>query len=400
MVVPEVLTSIVQLVAVLLNNLTGDLFHFPENTAIDIIKEAGYPVEIHTVTTEDGYILNMHRIPHNGKETSASKGPILLVHGLLLSSADWVVTREKSLAFVLSEAGYDVWLGNNRGNTYSRSHLRLDPVTDRKEFFDFSYHEMGKFDLPAMIDYVLMQTQKTKIPYVGFSEGTTQFWVMASERPEYNEKILLANFWAPVIEMGGATSIPFNLLANVYPIEKIALLTNLYELFPHATVSNKFRALCLLDDKLCSELFSLIGSSNERMPNKAWKAKILENFPAGMSLKQLYHYVQGVRSKVFRPFDYGEDINMEVYGKPEPDPYDFSRFTAPVVLYYGDADIYVNNARLLELAAPQMKNVTEFRVPYLDFNHLDFMYGINIDRLTEETLKNIDAAVGFSGGNI
>ncbi|ERL91759.1 hypothetical protein D910_09085 [Dendroctonus ponderosae] len=352
MVVPEVLTSIVQLVAVLLNNLTGDLFHFPENTAIDIIKEAGYPVEIHTVTTEDGYILNMHRIPHNGKETSASKGPILLVHGLLLSSADWVVTREKSLAFVLSEAGYDVWLGNNRGNTYSRSHLRLDPVTDRKEFFDFSYHEMGKFDLPAMIDYVLMQTQKTKIPYVGFSEGTTQFWVMASERPEYNEKILLANFWAPVIEMGGATSIPFNLLAIVYPIEK------------------------------------------------AWKAKILENFPAGMSLKQLYHYVQGVRSKVFRPFDYGEDINMEVYGKPEPDPYDFSRFTAPVVLYYGDADIYVNNARLLELAAPQMKNVTEFRVPYLDFNHLDFMYGINIDRLTEETLKNIDAAVGFSGGNI
>ncbi len=62
------------------------------------------------VHTQDGYILSIQRIP------SSKPGPksvVFLQHGLLDSATTFAVNfREQSLAFVLADSGYDVWLGN------------------------------------------------------------------------------------------------------------------------------------------------------------------------------------------------------------------------------------------------------------------------------------------------
>lgn len=42
------------------------------SSAGDIIRAAGYPLEEHTVTTSDGYIQQMERIPRHGAEPCAS----------------------------------------------------------------------------------------------------------------------------------------------------------------------------------------------------------------------------------------------------------------------------------------------------------------------------------------
>lgn len=76
----------------------------------------------------------MYRIPY-GLSNPAVEGVIrpvaFLMHGLLGSCEDWVVQGpERSLAFLLAEQGYDVWMGNARGTLHCRRHAWLNPDVD------------------------------------------------------------------------------------------------------------------------------------------------------------------------------------------------------------------------------------------------------------------------------
>lgn len=63
------------------------------NFQAEMIQQENYPLEIHTVRTEDGYILTLYRIP--GPPGSI---PVFLQHGLLESSTDWLIPgKGKSL---------------------------------------------------------------------------------------------------------------------------------------------------------------------------------------------------------------------------------------------------------------------------------------------------------------
>lgn len=61
---------------------------------MEYIQIEGYPVEIHHVTTHDGYILELHRIPC-GKHATSNGKVAFLEHGFASSSADWVIAGHK-----------------------------------------------------------------------------------------------------------------------------------------------------------------------------------------------------------------------------------------------------------------------------------------------------------------
>lgn len=78
---------------------------------------------------------------------------------------------------MFANKGYDVWLGNVRGNHYSSP--ELSPRV--KNFWDFSFDDMIKYDLPAAFEYISRQTGK-KIHYIGHSQGSMIMFGALSER--------------------------------------------------------------------------------------------------------------------------------------------------------------------------------------------------------------------------
>ncbi|KAH9380631.1 hypothetical protein HPB48_020900 [Haemaphysalis longicornis] len=93
-----------------------------------LITSKGYPFERHRVVTDDGYILEMHRMPHGRVpcRDPCHRQPILLMSGLLGDSSNYVLDFPKqSIGFILADHKYDVWMGNVRGNTYGKKHRNL-----------------------------------------------------------------------------------------------------------------------------------------------------------------------------------------------------------------------------------------------------------------------------------
>ena len=66
----------------------------------------------------------------------------------------WVSNdADKANAFILADAGYDVWMGNNRGSTFSKGHTKY--TRHDFEYWQFYQEEMGTIDVPTFIDFII-----------------------------------------------------------------------------------------------------------------------------------------------------------------------------------------------------------------------------------------------------
>ncbi|XP_070157111.1 lipase 3-like [Polyergus mexicanus] len=354
----------------------------------EIIKRAGYPAEAYVVTTEDGYLLTLHRIP-GGKGSL----PVLLQHAFLCTSADWVILgKGKALAYLLADQGYDVWLGNFRGNTYSRAHISLSPFESK--FWDFSFNEIGIYDLPAMITFITNMTLQPLHTYIGHSMGTTSFYVMASKRPEIAQMVKMMISLAPAAFVKSNIKSPITYISLFW--REIKLVTQLFSYDKLLSQSNLLRFLSkydcnqnLVQQKFCARFIFLICGDDPEQFDYALLPVILSHDPAGSSTKTFLHYLQAFQTNKFRQYDYGRKRNLLMYNSTEPPDYDLTNITVPIALFYGANDWLVNISEVQKLSRLLPNVMDMYEVPWPKFNHVDFVWAKDAPKLVYKRILKL-----------
>ncbi|KYR00533.1 carboxylic ester hydrolase [Tieghemostelium lacteum] len=355
-----------------------------------MVMSFGYPCEEHFVTTEDGYILGVFRIPHGRNQTETNKKPVLLQHGLLDSSITFIINLpSESLSYILADAGYDVWLGNNRGNEYSTNHTTLS--NSSKEFWEFSYDEMGLYDLPATVDYILDQTSQSTITYVGHSEGTMQAFIAYLKVPLFSEKVPLFFALGPVGNVTNITNKGLRTLADFH-IDTILRYFGMNRFLPSPTVlKGLFVDFCIECDICCADVVEWICGPHKGAFNDSRMPIVSGHEPSGTSTQNIQHFAQGVTLKQFQMFDYGPVINIQKYQSIYPPIYDLTQFpsTVKIALYSGTLDELADPIDVKQLVSLLPTSSILNWMIIDDYAHLDYVWALDAHQIIYTDILSI-----------
>ncbi|XP_072827665.1 lipase member K isoform X3 [Vicugna pacos] len=340
-----------------------------------IISYWGYPYEKYDVVTKDGYVLGIYRIPYGRKcPRTAPKPVVYLQHGLVASAGNWICNLpNNSLAFLLADVGYDVWMGNSRGNTWSRKHLQFSPKSP--EYWAFSLDEMAKYDLPATINFIVEKTGQEQLYYVGHSQGTTIAFIAFSTNPELAKRIKIFFALAPVTTVKYTQSPMRKLSSLSRKVVKVLFGDKMFS--PH-TFFGQFIATKVCNRKIfhriCSNfLFTLSGFDPKNL-NMSRLDVYLSQSPAGTSVQNMLHWAQAVNSGLFQAFNWGNpDQNMMHFHQLTPPLYNVSKMEVPTAVWSGGQDA-VADLKDVENLLPKITRLIYYKlIPH--YNHVDFYLG-------------------------
>jgi len=304
-----------------------------------------------------------------------------LQHGLMDSSATWVINQpSESFAFLLADAGFDVWLGNSRGNIYGQKHVSLNVSQDA--FWEFSFDQMAIYDIPAKLWYVLNTTKAQKLDYIGHSEGTEIFFALFGNVSATEEKDLQPHIehfvaLAPVAYLGNIGSTLLRDAAKIPPEIVHATLgrKGCFQQYD-SYVKDDVEACKALPETciafICSEISGCQNYSNYNRTNFDF---IMGHYPAGSSVQNLLHYAQAVDHDEFQMYDYGTKGNEEHYGRKTPPLYFLSSLNVSTLIYYGGVDKLADEKDVEHLLKEIPRPVYTKFFPH--YGHFDFVWGLD-----------------------
>ncbi|XP_031252510.1 triacylglycerol lipase 2 isoform X2 [Pistacia vera] len=341
----------------------------------------GYKCQEIYVTTKDGYILNMQRIPE-GRIASGNmtkKQPVLIQHGVLVDGMTWLLNPpEQNLPLILADNGFDVWIANSRGTRFSRRHTSLDAA--QSEYWNWSWDELVAYDMPTFFDYVHSQTGQ-KVNYVGHSLGTLIALASFSEGLQV-DKLKSAALLSPIAYLSHMSTVLGVLAAKTFVGEISTIVLGLAEFNPKDPhVENFLKSVCANPGVDCYDLLSSLTGKNCCL-NASTVDLFLKNGPQSTSTRNMIHLSQTVRDKVIAKFNYGRpDYNLMHYGAIIPPVYNISNIPhdLPIFVSYGGNDALSDVKDVQDLLDSfKFHDVDKLGVQFIkNYAHADFIMGIN-----------------------
>ncbi|XP_047002474.1 lipase member K-like isoform X2 [Schistocerca americana] len=255
---------------------------------LDGCRDYGLTCETHAVETEDGYQLAAHRVlvPPGVPR----RGALLAVSGLICCSDSFLLLHPgRSMLKPLSEAGYDVTLGNLRGSTYATGHGCSQQRNCR-----FNLDDMGEYDVEALVGLTQRVTGDARPFYLGHSSGGGALYTWLQRRPRAHHVLRGALLWTP----------------SVFYTEPHSTILKIYHLLPESLL--------------------------KRLP------EIVSHTSCGLPTTTYAHYLQNIRAKRLQAFDFGREENLSKYGSERPPAYHVVNSTLPTAFFLGTRDRLVS----------------------------------------------------------
>lgn len=348
----------------------------------------GYYAEEHVLQTKDGYLLGIHRLPlKKGEEQlgvrvnagpdSINKPVVYLHHGLLMNSEVWVcmTEEERCLPFALANQGYDVWLGNNRGNKYSKKSTHFSPSSTN--FWNFSIDEFAFHDVPDTINYILKATSSPSLSYIGFSQGTAQAFATLAIHPDLNDKVNLFIALAPAMSPAGLSNGIVDALVKTSP-DLLFLAFGRKSILSSATMWQSILYPPIFVRLIDMSLTFLFGWTGKNI-SAHQKLAAYPHLYSFTSTKSVVHWFQIIRNKSFQMYDDDSSGKFSIsatnrYYKPAKFP--TRNIKTPIVLVYGGSDSLVD-IRVMLKELPRHTIASEVA----HYEHLDFLWAQDVDKL-------------------
>ncbi|XVF53942.1 hypothetical protein PTKIN_Ptkin05aG0140900 [Pterospermum kingtungense] len=364
-------------------------------TCQDVITELGYPYEAIHVTTDDGYVLLLERIPRRDAQKA-----VYLQHGILDSSMGWVSNGVVgSPAFAAFDQGYDVFLGNLRG-LVSREHV--DKKISSRQYWRYSINEHGTKDIPAMIEKIHeVKTAELKISQLDEETNEEQWYKLCAishslggagmlmyvitrrveEKPHRLSRLVLlspAGFHGDCAFVFTVVSYLFLLLAPLlaFFVPAFYIPTRFFRMLLNKLARDfqNYPAFGGLVQTLMSYVVG--GDSSNWVGVLGLPHYNMYDMP-GVSFRVANHLAQLTRMGKFRMYDYGStSANMEVYGSPEPlelGEY-YGLIDIPVDLVAGRNDQVIRQSMVKKHYKLMKDSSVDVSYNEYEYAHLDFTF--------------------------